>query len=336
MRKPALLYVGHSYHRLTASNTFFLDILRQEYEVTILWDESWQPGKRAPRAKQINEHHPDVVLFYQLVPERRELRKISCRRLFLVPMHDYVIDQPVGVWAGTRPSGLRVINFCRASHLMFANLGFESLSVQYWPPAHRTTPRANQSAVRPFFWIRHHAIGWQVLKQILGPQRPERVVLRVAVDPRETVDLPDDEDTREYRIQIVSGWLDRAEYLALLQGCNLFMAPRPFEGIGISSLEAMAMGIAVAAPDAPALNEYIFHNRNGYLYHLDAPQPLDLTSLPTVGQQALCDVIAGHDKWLGDSKRILEFMARTSASGPSVRWRISGWWDRQRTRLRVE
>jgi glycosyltransferase involved in cell wall biosynthesis len=329
--RPALLYVGHSYHRQTSSTQFFLDLLRREYEVSVLWDESWLPGNAPLRAEQINSLEPDVVLFFQLVPARRELRKFRCRNLFLVPMHDYVVSVSAEHWSRIGSSGMRVINFCRASQLVFTQLGFESLPVQYWPPASAAAPSGADDELRILFWARRHEIGWQVLKRLLGSRRPERITLRIAPDPGETIDLPDESDVREYRVNTVAGWLEKERYLELLADCNIFMAPRPTEGIGQATLEAMAMGIAVVAPDAPTMNEYIVHNRNGYLYSLDAPHPLEFPALSAIRTQALRDVADGHRQWLADELRILAFMTGKAERRASLRWRLSGWWDRRRS-----
>ena len=324
VKRPTLLYIGHSYHRQTSSTAFFLDLLRRDHEVTVHWDESWLPGHERVSAAQINALNPDVVVFFQLVPTRHELRRIRCQRLFLVPMHDYVVAAPPRRWKRIQPSGLRVVSFCRATHSLFTALGFESLPVQYWPPNIMTSPRDTGQGLRVMFWMRRQEISWQVLKQVLGPLRPEQIILRVAADPGGSVELPDDDDLREYRVQVVTGWQDKDQYLRLLESCNLFMAPRLHEGIGQSFLEAMAMGLAVVAPDSPTMNEYITHGRNGYLYDFAAPRPIDFASLPAVRECALRDVAAGHQRWLKDAPGILELIAGEAPRRPGLRWRLLG------------
>ncbi len=62
----------------------------------------------------------------------------------------------------------------------------------------------------------------------------------------------------------VSSWFrDAGEYLDMLAAANVFFAPRRAEGIGMSFLEAMAMGLCVVAPRGPTMSEYIENGRNG-------------------------------------------------------------------------
>ena len=53
------------------------------------------------------------------------------------------------------------------------------------------------------------------------------------------------------------------EYMDHLSRCNIFIAPRLYEGIGLTFLEAMANGMVVLSPNSPTMNEYIQNNING-------------------------------------------------------------------------
>lgn len=308
MTKTTLAYVGHSYHRVTGSTQFILDLLARDYHLSVVWDDAWQSSAAPLQAERINALRPDVVLFFQSLPSAGELRKVHCKRLFLVPMHDHIVGNPRAVWSQIRGSGLRIINFCGETHAFFSGLGYESRRVQYWPP-----PLARSIGVsekrRIFFWARKRNIGWPLLKALLGSERPERLVFRAAADPGETLELPNDRDSAEYRIDMITGWLDKARYLELLASCDLFMSPRLYEGIGQSFLEAMSMGLAVIAPDNPTMNEYIQRGRNGYLYSPAMPSPLDFSGVRAIRAQALKDVAAGHLAWLSQEKEILAYLA---------------------------
>lgn len=320
MSKPVFVYAGHSYHRLTSSTRFLLDLLERNYQLSVLWDEGWQPSGKPLRASQINELNPDVVLFFQTLPAPGELERIKCRRLFLVPMHDYVVSHPHEEWLRVRSSGLRAINFCRATHEIFVELGYESRCVQYWPqPQVKTVPASDK--LRIFFWARMQEIGWPLLKSLLGAARPERIVIRAAADPEQELDMPSDGEIREYNVEVVSGWLEKSRYIELLTSCNLFVAPRRYEGIGQSFLEAMSYGLAVIAPDSPTMNEYVQHRRNGYLYNFEAPMPLDFVNLPGLCKQAAADVKDGHRAWQSQEREILDYLA----SSPSTSARVARW-----------
>lgn len=325
MSKPILVYAGHSYHQVTSSTQFLLDLLERNYQLSVIWDDGWQPSGEPLRATQINALNPAIVLFFQTLPAPEELRRIKCRRLFLVPMHDYVVGNPRKIWLRARSFGLRALNFCRATHAIFAGLGYESRCVQYWPrPQVETAPARDE--FRMLFWARTHEIGWPLLKSLLGTARPERIIIRVAADPGHELEMPSNDEIAEYNIDIVHGWLEKSKYLKLLTSCNVFVAPRRYEGIGQSFLEAMSYGLAVIAPDSPTMNEYIQHGRNGYLYNIAAPMPLDFARLQALCKQAVMDVKHGHQAWRTQEEEILGYLASSQGMGT----RIAGWLRRVR------
>ena len=73
MNKQSLAFVDHSYHKRTKSTYFLRDILEKEFFITDLWDETWEGGGMPP-IESINKF--DYVLFFQVLPEIKELRKI--------------------------------------------------------------------------------------------------------------------------------------------------------------------------------------------------------------------------------------------------------------------
>jgi glycosyltransferase involved in cell wall biosynthesis len=324
--KPLLFFFGHSYHQLTGSSQFFIDLLLTHYRVEIFWDESWQYPERGLTADVVNAIDPDVIIFYQMTPHHREIAKMRCKNKIVVPMHDQVVQGSLRNWRRLLRYDVRAINFCAESHRRFSEIGYSSLSVQYWP-----TPPAGfkvfetkvDERLKVLFWIRRPQINWLTLKALLGNHRPETIILRVAADPGEEIVLPDSGDQREYNIQIVEGWLSKDDYLSLLKACNLYVAPRQYEGIGLSFLEAMAHGLAVIAPNLPTMNEYI-NADTGYLYDPHRLEPVDFSQLAQVRKRALQSVTDGNNKWLRQQADVLAFID-TDESKASLSSRVLGW-----------
>lgn len=322
MSLPKLLFVGHSFHQQTGSSRFFIDLLQQHFAVTTVWDDSWKPDGTPLSAERLNEHGADLILFWQALPKRAVLRRLRCRRLFWAPMRDGISLTP-GPWRRLRPSGLRLISFCREAHDYCTAAGLESHAVQYWPAPLAAPPVIADEPLRLFFWMRRGTPGWPTLKALLGTTRPERIVLRTVADPGETLSLPTDAERAEYRIEQVPDWLEKADYLRLLGGCNAFMAPRLLEGIGLSFLDAMALGQAVIAPDRATMNEYLRHGENGWLYDPEAPQPLDFSKLRALREQALRDVSAGHARWLAGLPALISVLDDGRPNAAAWSWRLA-------------
>ncbi len=317
MSKARLTYVGHSYHEKTGSTLFLQDLLASAFEVTTIWDESWRPGGAPLRAASLNGTQPDVLILFQQLPRRAEYARLRCANVTWIPMHDGVGYGPH--WLGWRHSGMKVLCFCAKDRAYFSGLGLDTLHVQYAPPPRVDVPRHVPFSV--FFWLRHNDIGWDTLKRLLGSQRPERIVLRVAPDPGHAPVLPSAEERRAYAIEIHEGWMDADRYRDLLGSCSVFMAPRPSEGIGQALLDARALGLAAVAPDAPTMNEYLRHGDTGYLYDLRAPAPLDFSDLARVRQRSLADLAAVRDKWLASRAAVLEFVRKPAPPRP-LWWRL--------------
>ena len=62
--------------------------------------------------------------------------------------------------------------------------------------------------------------------------------------------------------------LSRAQYLDLLQSCDVCLANTRWEGLGLGIFEAIAMGLPVIAPDFPPMSENVRHGLTGVLVPL--------------------------------------------------------------------
>jgi Glycosyl transferases group 1 len=101
----------------------------------------------------------------------------------------------------------------------------------------------------------------------------------------------------------------------------VFFAPRATEGIGMANLEAMAHGMCVVAHDDATANEYIAHQKNGYLYNIGTPKDLRLT--PTKAQQcgraARKTIEEGYERYLCKLDDVLSFVSSTPEPSPLYR-----------------
>jgi glycosyltransferase involved in cell wall biosynthesis len=88
----------------------------------------------------------------------------------------------------------------------------------------------------------------------------------------------------------------------------IFIAPRDYEGIGLSFLEAMAMGKAVIAVDNPTMNEYIADGETGYLFDLNNIKEIDLSNLRTIQRNAHEYIQDGFFIWGKNKVKIIDFI----------------------------
>jgi 1,2-diacylglycerol 3-alpha-glucosyltransferase len=70
---------------------------------------------------------------------------------------------------------------------------------------------------------------------------------------------------RDRRIELVSRDLPTDEYLRLLAGADVCLAPSRWEGLGLHLFEATALGVPIVTNDNPPMNEVVIDGRNGLL-----------------------------------------------------------------------
>ena len=90
---------------------------------------------------------------------------------------------------------------------------------------------------------------------------------------------------------------------------GIYIAPRFQEGIGMSFLEAMAMGRCVIAVNEPTMNEYIKPGKTGFLYNLDTVQDLTVGNIRSVQKRTLAFISKGYTKWNKKKNSILKWIS---------------------------
>jgi hypothetical protein len=313
-----IAYIGHSYHEKTGSTVFFIELLKKNFDVEVIPNDSWTTGA-LPKVEHLDDSYEAVVLF-QLVSEKL-LRAIRTKNIVYVPMADYIINgidnrdagilsyRPYVFWEMLARRGVKILNFSENVHRLCVNLGMQSRYVQYYP-----TPVGNLDfgdEVSVFYWERVDSVSPQMVKALIGDSASSLHHHR-AHDPGQCKDA----EARErdpfapMRVTTSSWFADKEDYLRHVAAKSVYIAPRCFEGIGMSFLEAMAMGKAVVALDYPTMNEYIRHERNGYLFDFRRPRPIDFGNIAAVRRNAYESVVRGHERWTAQSSGLVDWICQ--------------------------
>lgn len=122
-------------------------------------------------------------------------------------------------------------------------------------------------------------------------------------------------------ITTYSEWFDTREEMQRLIGQSaIYMAARPQEGIGMSFLEAMAMGKCVVASDDTTMNEYIVHGENGLLYDYKRPVPLKLYDIRRIQKNTIRYIKKGYLKWEKEKWKILDWIEQPVLENVSIKY----------------
>ena len=113
-------------------------------------------------------------------------------------------------------------------------------------------------------------------------------------------------------------FLSREEYLSRIAACEIVVAPRRKEGIGMAFLEAMAMGKCVVAHNEATMNEYIKDGVNGILFDADRPIAITESRVLSVRSNIHATKEQLYEVWLEDMKKINSFVFTQKSCAPSL------------------
>lgn len=297
-----MLYMGHSYHLKTKSNRFLFELLEQEYEITFV---SYDPytdqyvGIEETKGKKY-----DILILWQIMPEMSFLiSKFFFKQGVLFPMYDFIVSRESDPWSEYR--SFKIINFCRSLHEELIRRGYNSYYIQYFPQPKDDIELGDESSV--FFWQRMENINIDVAVKLLKNQRIKHIHIHKSMDPGQKFEKPNEELEK---IITYSDWFDSPDDMHdIMAQSAYYIAPRLYEGIGMSFLEAMAMGRCVIAPNTPTMNEYIIDGVNGVLYDLNDVQPVTIENVREIQKNAKEYIKEGYRNWEKRKEEILKWIA---------------------------
>lgn len=295
-----LVMIDHSYHAKTKSSSFIIDLLKEKYEVEIIYDDSWR-GESEPDLSHIDNSYKGVV-FWQNI-SKKMLKSINHENIIFFPMYDACSDVPLDYWYDIK--NVKIINFSKNLHKKLLKLGFQSIYIQYYPEPIQCEVQKDKTI---FYWHRHWEITWDTVKKLFPHEDIARVHIHKAVDPEQEFVQPSEDDEKNYNIKYSDWFESRQDYFNIVASESIYIAPRIMEGIGLSFLEAMAMGKVVVAANIPTMNEYIVHGVNGILYDYKDPQPLVIKDFELMQENAYETIIKGNAAWNNNKYTILDFI----------------------------
>ena len=302
-----LLFVDHAFHQISKSSEFFIELLRQCFEVECRYIE---PQPICTPQQLAVPYGIDIVVVWQL----DYLAPVFIEQGFptiVVPMYDGSSGQPDIHWIAS--SSARFICFSIHLHTRLRQLQCHSRLTKYFPPPVYSSVSFDRP--RAFLWRRRpeDQIDIPLVEKLFG-----RSICGLHVH-----DAPDSPGQRQsatsecFPISRTS-WLEhRADYFLAMQNANIFIAPRLSEGIGHAFLEAMARGMLVVANNAPTHSEYICDGLSGRLFSISNPHPILLNDAHRLGRKGQDAVVYGHAQWLSERGALMQFIKDCPKPQPS-------------------
>lgn len=260
-----IAFFDHRFHQKTLSSHFFVDILRKQWDVDVFYVDFHNENDvdilfEEPLLKY------EILIFWQVIPAAAILSKLSHKRIVLIPMYDACCTMSHFQWHAYR--NFHFISFSWKLHNLFCNLGMHSLYVRYAPDLINKyiSKTGDENSLRAFVWRRNLSLNIEKLFGSLKKIGVKTIIFHNSPDVNDSNSLRVNA-TDGLEIQYTNGWFEtHEEYLKIVSECDVYVAPRKFEGIGLSFLEAMSLGLCVIAPNQATMNEYIVDGYNGLLF----------------------------------------------------------------------
>jgi hypothetical protein len=246
-----IAYVEHPHHQKTNSTEFFRkEVESLGHELVRIVRDSFN----LETAKEFDR----LILFQadDCIPIAVAADKFS----LVIPMLDESLTRNSGFF---RVGGkLQFLSFSPNLHQFLHLSGARSHIVQYWP---EPKAKVQKDEFNVFFWERTPVhVSVQDVFRWFKEMNPSFTIRR-HLDPGQ-VSLDATYSQLSGRVEILNNdWLSHDQYLKILDKASVFVAPRRWEGIGLSSLEALSRGIPVVGLASPTLSEYIENGVTGVL-----------------------------------------------------------------------
>lgn len=306
--KKKLLLISHAFHQRTKSNEFLIELFAADYDVTCRYLDPTDADPDGPLA-DVRTGDYELIVCSQVVPPQSILGCVPKTPLVFVPMYDFSESWEIERWLPFRK--VRIVSFSRALTGRLERWGFDVKQAQYFPEPSSVVNWGKPE--RAFFWNRVEAINLRTASTLLASSPVTSIHVHRSMDPGQAY-LPPDPSSRERFAITETEWFEtREELREVLEDCSVYIAPRLLEGVGLSFLEAMAMGRCVVAPDRPTMNEYIRDGETGILYDPDSPKPIKLEDLRGIQHRALASIQAGRAEWKHQKATLLAWCREPAA-----------------------
>lgn len=296
-----LLFIGHEFHKTTKSSYFMQELLAEKYEIESFYIDPYKITDTD--FAQISGKTFDILVLWQVMPSLMELEKyIKFKTCAFFPMYDHTKTLNSPLW--NEYKNCNIINFSKAFHKTCKEGGLSSYYIQYFPKPADILDEGDEKSI--FFWQRSDKITTKTLKKVIDIKKIDKLYLHKNTDPKNKFIPP----SKNLESKVVySSWFDtKDEMQKYIQKSALYFAPRRYEGIGMSFLEAMAAGRCVIAPDYPTMNEYIKNRETGFLYDYKRPELLTLSNIRKIQKNASEYIKQGYEKWEKEKYKIFEYI----------------------------
>ncbi len=206
----------------------------------------------------------EPLVFWGMRPNQKILEN-SNHNITWVPMYDSLVWRTKRWW-DKLPKNLKIISYSKKIADLSKVCGLKTLQVKFHldPKKFKQANWVGKNKI--FYWNRSGLLTKEQVIKLCLELNADTIVFRNKLDfsAHKSQNMTFGNNINGTRVIHMKSSLNHESYMSLLSSCNIFVAPRIFEGIGLTFLEAMASGMFVLTPNKPTMNEYIRHKLNGF------------------------------------------------------------------------
>ncbi len=211
-------------------------------------------------------------------------------------------------WKQMSNLGIKVLKFSSKITESIGSEKIDSLRLDYFikPTLHQSINKSKKLNI--FFWDRGR-INFSDWYRFFDKKEINQIIHFPMPDPGCNVIDDNLFNLKEHKInRINKNFLSKKEYLKLFKKCNVFIAPRKKEGIGISIVEAISKGIFLVGYNDSTMNEYISNNKIGFIFDENTNKKINVKNIVANYKYRNINAQLNYDKWTKDKSKIIPLL----------------------------
>ena len=222
---------------------------------------SWD-GKNLPDLDYANVPY----IFCQLPPPEYLLKQKNTQLIWL-PMFDQAVNYPQSWWDSLPKDNLKIVSFSDAISARARLAGIKIISLKFFYNPESLLKASWSSGINVYYWNRRGLYSKKFIEKFCNVVNASKLYFMSEMDPGSDINLYYTLPNKIYETEVINmDFTNRSEHLNRMSHINVMIAPRVFEGIGMTFIESLTRGCAVFSCNQPTMNEYIIHKNNGYLF----------------------------------------------------------------------
>lgn len=278
MQNNRLLFLITEAEFLKNRHDFFLEILRGEFLIDIkIILKSWE---KEFFETPFNSKKYGAVIVWGEIFDTKLANNVVQKNLIFVPMSDCIHTKKLVWW-------FRIRNF---KTICFSKQLSDTLIKHTF-------------RLMNFFYLEDMEEKTVSLPKNLSEARP----LNVYVDEKIT-------EKNEQIINKIFKFQKYKIHERIKENTHIYLSLKKYSGLDKDFIYAISKGIVPIVPNSHNFNDYVIHNKTGYMYRFDLPLYIDFSNIKEVQENMIKFNKINYVKWRVKSKKIGKFIKEKNRS----------------------